>query len=105
MGGMEELEEGGVGRGGVAGGQSCEWKWSWVEVGKAWCWVEAGGSGWRLEVEVDGWGRRWLQVAQNGLSWVVAWRKWVEWIEMGVSWWCRVVVGDQSEDGEGDGWS
>ena len=29
----------------------------------------------------------------------------VEWVEMGVSWWCRVVVGDQSEDGEGDGWS
>ena len=26
-------------------------------------------------------------------------------VEMGVSWWCRVVVGDQSEDGEGDGWS
>ena len=28
----------------------------------------------------------------------------VEWVEMGVSWWCWVVVGDQSEDGEGDGW-
>ena len=42
--------------------------------------MELGGNGWRRLVRV-------------------------EWVEMGVSWWCRVVVGDQSEDGEGDGWS
>ena len=44
---------------------------------------------------------KWLKAVKGG-----AWWKWmVEWVEMGVSWWCRVVVGDQSEDGEGDGWS
>ena len=65
MGGMEELEEGGVGRGGVAGGQSCEWKWSWVEVGKAWCWAEAGGSGggW-VGTEVVASGSNWVKVMQ-----------------------------------------
>ena len=42
--------------------------------------MELGGNGWRRLVRV-------------------------EWVEMGVVWWCRVVVGDPSEDGEGDGWS
>ena len=81
-------------------GDECGWKWSWVEVAKAWCWVEASGSRWRWRWRWR-WMAKWLKAVKVG-----AWWKWmVEWVEMGVSWWCRVVVGDQSEDGEGDGWS